>query len=257
MRCVEAGMTGSSEPNWNYGLLLDPDRTDAHRTPDNGVIWIRSPWTGETEPASWPTGAGSTLNDGYVVWTRDVADAGMFLNDDTTIWGRRGVIAEYNKIGFVDDPTRQLIPHVARVWRDTAGTPANDAEPRISVRSMRKHVQTTTASPNQVIFDGGSHGGENFELPNNATTVVDVILTAKRNGAADAASIRLSGTFFRDAGGDCVRVGSDDKTIKQTGGISVDADLNINGARAEVRVSPGAAIILDWGIVLRQQEGIS
>ena len=84
----------------------------------------------------------------------------------------------------------------------------------------------------------------------------------KQNGGNEAASIKMSGTYFRQAGGAPVNLGADDNTAKLSAGWVgppplVTAALVINGNAVEVQVSPPplVAVTLDWRLVRTQTVG--
>lgn len=126
------------------------------------------------------------------------------------------------------------------------------------VKTRTKTVQTTTATANQVIDDGGIFGGLDFTLADDAITKVSIELNAKKVGAAEGITIELKGTFVRDASGTPQRIDTDDFSAKYLG-TSVNgttANLNINGNKIELRVSPASADTLTWKIVRTQIEGL-
>ena len=126
------------------------------------------------------------------------------------------------------------------------------------MRERRRQGQTTTNTASQVLDDGGNFGGEDFTLPNDAVTIIDVQLVGKRNGFADAVVAILLGRFFRDAGGNCMRVGTDSNDTQTTAALAgTTADLNINGTQVELRVSPSGNTPIDWRWTRKQFEGAS
>ena len=89
---------------------------------------------------------------------------------------------------------------------------------------------------------------------------MDATLLVKLNGGADGGSVRLSGTYFRQAGGAPTHVAPDDNVTKLSPGLAgVVAALNINAVTnaVEIIVTPGAALTLDWRVVRTQTEGMS
>lgn len=144
---------------------------------------------------------------------------------------------------------RSLTPQASARWKDSADTSTTSS--KTAVYSRRRQAQTTTATASQVIDDGGSYAGEDFTLPNNAITRVRVTLFVKKNAVAAGGTIELQGDFYRDAGGNATRIGTDIGPTYNLTGSTLDgttAALVINGTKVEVQVSPESADTLDWGI---------
>lgn len=161
--------------------------------------------------------------------------------------------------GFAQSSFYQWTPQAIRVWADSGATEGTAAAAKIQERARRRQIQTTTASANQVIEDGGSFGGVDLTLPDNAITHLAVLLLVKKNGAAAGGSIKIEADYYRDAAGAPTIIGSPSITYNLTGSTldGTTADLNVNGNKVEVRVSPESADTLDWRIVRTQTEGSS
>lgn len=142
-------------------------------------------------------------------------------------------------------------------WKDTAATDATAVAPKIYLYTRRNDTgHTTTATANQVV-DAGNYlvAKLDLALPNNAITTVEITIEVKRPGTADGGTITLVGTFIRNGGGAPVRIGTDDTpTPKFTAALAgTTGNLNINGNYIDVRVSPGAALTLDYGVIRVQR----
>lgn len=111
---------------------------------------------------------------------------------------------------------------------------------RKTVKVVVTEFQTTTSTADQVVAT--------IALPANCVVVIEVELFVKKNADAEAGSIWLKGTFYRNGSGNVVRVSDDEGLTKMSAGLSCTADLNPSTTNLQVRVSPGAALTLDWGM---------
>lgn len=197
------------------------------------------------------SGTQPTWNDTLAGTTNELAGTVVY----TTIEG-----VDVGFTGLIEDGFTGYTPQTAAQWKDTPDTDARTAAPKTSIRGRRGQKQTTTSSA-QALDDGVQNSvvlAQDLTCPNNGVTEVSVLLTLKQNGTAEGGTIKLSGSFYRDAGGDCVRIGTDDNNAKLSSGVAgVTAALVIAHAAIELRVTPGSTITLDWGWTRIHTEGTS
>jgi hypothetical protein len=75
-----------------------------------------------------------------------------------------------------------------------------------------------------------------------------MLVCGKKNGAAEAVSGKLSGTYYRHASAAPQLVGSVDNVVKGTSGIGSSIfSLAVSGNEIQVRATPGADVTIDWG----------
>jgi hypothetical protein len=142
-------------------------------------------------------------------------------------------------------------------WEDSANTDPSATATGAGIRMRRRRVQTTTATANQVLDDGGTFGGEDFTLPDNAVTRIEVTLLVKKNATGAGGTIKAEADYYR-AGGPPTLIGSLTITYNLTG-VSLDGttiNFNVNGNKVEVRGSPESADTLNWRIFRTQYEGV-
>jgi hypothetical protein len=205
-------------------------------------------------------GAGTANHRAYLVTTGGIAGGSEPSWDDTlgatVIDGAvHYTVVEGADVGFmnmVEDGAVGRTIQTSSTWADSADTDARTAAAKTAVRGRRHQKQTTTGSASQVVDDGILNSaivGTDLTLPADSVVDITATLIVKKNGSADAGSIKMSGTFYRNGSGAPVRVGTDDNNAKLSSGVSgVTAALVINGNAVEVQVSPGSGITLDWGL---------
>ncbi len=273
----------------NFGHFLAGDRFDLNRTGAEGC-WTGyivktggyrgTPWTAGTlyaqvgagspspsivEPST-NTSANGVTDAGQKVfkcirthtsdalskpaWSGAVNPGDLVQDGGLDTWYLLGTTPAYCRFGFVDDIATGYTSQSKTDWKDSADTDTATPAAKTRVYARRKTTQTTTSSTGQVVATVGP-------LTDNATTLIDVVVTGKRSGA-HSVTYKLSGTFYRDSAGNATRVGSDDKSSKRVGAAaSQDVNLVINTTSVEVQVDPDEAQTWDWAVVTQATEGKS
>lgn len=187
------------------------------------------------------------------------SDAGTTSDGNLTWTPIAGVDLRYT--GLLEDSKVGRTIQTTTTWKDSADTAPTANAPKSYCQARRLQAQTTTNAASQVIDDGATNGlttNEDLTLAADGTTVIDVTLTLKKHSAADAGSIKLSGTFYRNGAGAPVNVPTDDNVAKLSGGLAgTTAALIISGNAVQVQVSPGAAVTIDWGVTRLQTVRVS
>jgi hypothetical protein len=179
------------------------------------------------------------------------------ITDGTATWEYVGTTPAYGYSGKIEHPSYEQTPQAASTWADTSDT--GTVVPYAQGRCRRRTARTTT-SGSTVIDDGGSYSSVDLTLPNNAITNVEVTVVAKLNGSTDAGLFKMSGAWYRDAGGNATAVGSVDyMTPKLTNSLTgMSCSLIANGTKVEVQAYvPSGSMTLDYSIFRAQYEGLA
>jgi hypothetical protein len=116
-------------------------------------------------------------------------------------------------------------------------------------------AQTTTNSANQVI---ATHS-----LPVQAASMLVVSVVGNKKDTDDFVTAKLEISAKRNASGHPIRAGSDDVTIKKTGGLAISdvngihLEINTTSGSIEAQVNPGETATLDWTVVVNATEVMS
>lgn len=232
--------------------LSDANNADAHAHTGAGVAWMRVLKFGDEAFGNGFFIDASTAAPGSGLrWRGDirfnttpsVGSPAQWINVSAGSPGTYGAV-------WCDDLKTSVLAQTSQDWADTAGTDSGSVAAKTAVRSRRKAGATTTATENQVLDTGASYGNQDLTFTSGEARIIDVELIGKRNGAAEATFIKLSGSFYEDSG-TLHNVGTDDNTVKESGAniSGTTARLHINGLKIEVQVSPANAINIDWTIV--------
>lgn len=164
--------------------------------------------------------------------------------------------ADWRLAGKIEDGKTAREPAPTSKWADSADTHAQVVVPKASARSRRRQIQTTTATANQVIEDGGLFGDEDFALPENAITILKFTGTVHKPSTEDGGDFEVKATYVRN--GDAPTLIGAAAITLNLAGTTLDGttlDLNVNGNKVELRASPETADTLNWRLFRTQFEG--
>jgi hypothetical protein len=270
------GLTGMTSADIGRFLVVSGAATSANNTAPTDVIGpflivTLDPLSGGTSVTAYgrPGTAAPDANNGSISWqlydvvgqtgptepTAGWAAAiapGNLVTDDGVVWVYLGTVPTYSPIEYVDDPVYAITPQTRTRWRDTSATNASTAAPKAKIDTYRTTFQTTTNAANQVLFTTEA-------LADNSCSVIDVTITGKKNGNFnEAVSAKLSGTFYRNAGGAPTNIPTTDNVVKGAGAVGGSIfNLAASGNTIQVRCTPGANVTVDWGLVVSVTEGKS
>lgn len=264
------GITGLSSADTGRFLVISGAATSANNTAaTNGAFLISQVdlKTGSVTVFGPAGAAGPDANNGSIRWQlydvvgqtgqtepnwNSATTPGDLITDNKIVWVYLGTVPTYNPIEYVDDPVYAITPQTRTRWRDTAATNPTTAAPKTKVDGYRVSLQTTTNTADQVLLTTDP-------LTDNSCSVIDVTITGKKTGNFnEAVSAKLSGAFYRNAGGAPSNIPPNDNTVKGTASLAGSTfSLFVSGNTIQVRCTPGASVPIDWGLNVTVTEGKS